>query len=168
MTGTDLVFKGRWDRNTRTNTSQLAGTRTHTVSDTLHANILKSIALVCVDGWVWTDWNLAAIIGEAPPPSLGTWRKGGTTNCEGGWSERPGKFGHVLRFCKYFSVVSLDTAGRRHFHGTVLGLRRMSQSPPAGFPASVSSVLQMDAFSSRLLIRTRCSQRDYSFSLDTR
>lgn len=164
MTGTDLVFKGRWDRNTRTNASQSAGTRTHTVSDTLHANILKSIALVCVDGWVWTDWNLAAIIGEAP--SLGTWM-GGTANCEGGWSERPGKFGHVLRFCKYFSVVSLDTAGRRHFHGTVLGLRRMSQSPPAGFPASVVGAadgrFQLSFINPRSVLTT-----NYSVSLDSR
>lgn len=64
MTAADLVFEGRRAWNTRTDTA----------GDTLYANILKGIALVCEEDGrrVRTDWNLAAIIGQAPPPSLGT------------------------------------------------------------------------------------------------
>lgn len=76
---------------------------TNVVGDTLHGNILKGITLVCVDGWVRTDWNLAVIIGEATPLSLGNLR--GWTS-ETRWVGGRGKFGHVLRFRKYFSVVS--------------------------------------------------------------
>lgn len=44
---------------------------TDIAGDTLHGNIKGHHAGVRADGWVRTDWNLAVIIGEATPPSLG-------------------------------------------------------------------------------------------------
>jgi len=80
---------------------------TDVTGDTLHGNI---------------KGHHVGVRGRMGPDRLGCYNRRGyatkfgeLTGLDNRDSEAGGKFGHVLRFCKYFSVVS-GTARCRHFH----------------------------------------------------
>lgn len=99
---------------------------------------------------------MAAIIGQASPPSLGNLRGGGRpTNWDGGSSRTRTAIPQVLQLRRFWirdgEARRSDAPWRRHFHGASSVLRgfraRKDVAVSSGFHASVS-VLQMDAFSS--------------------
>jgi len=105
---------------------------------------------VCVDGWVRTDWNLAVIIGEATPPSLGNLR-GWTTE-----TRRVGGRGKVRTRTAILQVLqrrfwvrdgAAPTLSRRSFLGSGFRALEGCLATSSGFHAFVS-VPQMDAFGS--------------------